>query len=131
MFINDINRFGNFRNTPYKMKTVHCSQFLDASEKGNQGRLNRLIESLSELNAKYDIEPFIYTVNRNPKPTIIEDYFIKLGGKNFFSYITDNDLEKVFENDYKFNSNLIQKLHDELLNGTTRFPYTIDIYIRL
>ncbi len=127
MIIADVNRFGAFRNTPYQMKSIYCSQFIDIYDKGTKKRLDKLISAFSELDVKYTIEPFIYENNKNPKPTTLEDYFEKLGGKNFFSYITECELEYVFENDKELTRGLISKLLHNLLLGVENYPYSVSI----
>ena len=127
VFIDDVNRFGSFKHTPYEMKRTHCSQFINVEDGGNGYRLNKLIESLSGLNAKYDSEQFLHEKGKNPKPTVIEEYFRKISGNNFFSYIADCDLEKVFENDNEFYNTQFSKLYTCLINGTKTFPYSVDI----
>lgn len=127
MIISDVNRFGHFKDTPYKMKSIHCSQYIDINDKNQKKRLDKLVNDFSDLNTKYVIAPFLYENNKNPKPKTVEDYFDKLGGKNFFSYITDCGLEIVFENDKELTHSLIQKLYTSLINGVERYPYLIDL----
>lgn len=127
MIISDVNRFGSYKNTPYKMKSVLCSQYIDINDKGQKKRLDKLIGAFSDLETKYTIEPFLFESNKNPKPTALEEYFEKLGGKNFFSYLTDCRLETVFENNKDLTHNLIHELYGNLMRGVEKYPYLVDL----
>lgn len=124
--INDINANHYFYNTSERMKMTYCMQFL-SDEKGNDRRVRKLIETFDELDTKYVIEPFLYENNKNPKASVIEKLFSEIGGKNFFGYITECDIEKVFENDSQITSEYISKMKSTLATGTESFPYNISI----
>ena len=64
--IKDINTNHYFKNTSERMKRTYCTQFL-ADERGNDKRITKLVEKFDELDASYDIEPFLYENNKNPK----------------------------------------------------------------
>lgn len=124
--IKDVNENRYFVNTSTRMKMTFCSQFIP-EEKGVERRVNKLIETFDEVNPKYSIEPFLYENNKNPKALVIEKLFSELGGKNFFSHITNCDVEKVFENDSQFTNSFIEKTKNILQNGVIDFPYNIDV----
>ena len=109
------------------MKRTFCSQFVDFGNGQNERKISRLVGLFEEVNIRYTIEPFLYENNKNPKASVIEKYFNEFGSGNFFSYITNCDIEKVFENDLTFMSNLILKMKNILINGVQTFPYNIDI----
>ncbi|WP_286909429.1 MAE_28990/MAE_18760 family HEPN-like nuclease [Clostridium sp. UBA1652] len=125
--IGDINSNQYFKYTSEKMKETYCMQFFDSNEKGNEKKIRKLITIFDELDTKYTIEPFLYENNKNPKASVVEKIFGEVGGRNFFGFITDCDIEKVFENDIQFNITLISKMKQVLINGTVEFPYLIDI----
>ena len=109
-FINDVNSNNAFSMTSEKMKMTYCTQFI-TPEKGNERKLRKLVDVLNELDTKYAIEPFLYENNKNPKATVIEKYFEEVGGKNFWKYISDCEIDKVFENDSSIGANLIEKMN--------------------
>ena len=47
--------------------------------------------------------------------------------QNFWGYITDCSIEKVFENDNEFVSEITEQLSNILRRGVRDFPYSIDI----
>ena len=121
-FINDVNSNNAFSMTSEKMKMTYCTQFI-TPEKGNERKLRKLVDVFNELDTKYAIEPFLYENNKNPKATVIEKYFEEVGGKNFWKYISECEIDKVFENNSSIGANLIEKMKDVLRNGTLDFPY--------
>ena len=123
--IKDINLNDYFKHTSYRMKETFCGQFIDITDKSMKRKVSRLVETFDELHTQYTIEPFLYENNKNPKTSVIEKFFIQIGGKNFFGYITDCDIEKVFENDMDYNQGLIQSMKEILISGTDSFPYNI------
>ena len=125
--IKDVNDNDAFSYTSTQMKRTFCSQFIDPEDKRNEKKVTRMVELFEEVNIHYTIEPFLYENNKNPKASVIEKYFKEIGGKDFFSYITNCDIEKVFENDLDFVSELINKMKKTLEEGTQTFPYNIDI----
>ena len=125
--IKDINMNDFFKHTSYRMKETFCGQFIDISDKGMSKKIHRLIETFDELHTQYTIEPFIYENGKNPKASVIDKLFYEVGGKNFFGYITDCDIEKAFENDTDYNQNLINSMKEVLVNGTESFPYDIKL----
>lgn len=124
-FINDINSNNAFSLTSEKMKMTYCTQFI-SSDKGNERRIKRLVDVFNELDTKYAIEPFLYENNKNPKATVIEKYFEEVGGKNFWRYISECEIDKVFENDSSIGERLIEEMKNVLKNGTMEFPYQLN-----
>lgn len=122
----DINKNNAFSTSSEKMKRTFFRQFVD-SEKGNGKKLDKLVSSLGHLNVKYDITPFLYENNKNPKASVIDKYFEEIGGKNFWGYITACDIEQVFEDDSEKTKNIIDTIQEKLVSGIESFPYTIDI----
>lgn len=61
------------------------------------------------------------------KASVIEKYFEEIVGRNFWGYITDCRIEKVFENDNEFVLEITTQLSDILTRGVREFPYNIDI----
>ena len=57
----------------------------------------------------------------------IEKYFEEIVGRNFWGYITDCRIEKVFENDNEVVLEITTQLSDILIRGVREFPYNIDI----
>jgi hypothetical protein len=125
--IGDINLNSYFKYTSNRMKETFCSQFFDLSEKGNDKRIRRLAEMFDELDVKYSKEPFLFENNKNPKASVIEKLFEEIGGSNFFGYISECDIEKVFENDVDYNLILHNLMMERLLSGTENFPYNINV----
>lgn len=107
------------------MKMTYCTQFI-TPEKGNEKKLRKLVNVFNELDTKYAIDPFLYENNKNPKATVIEKYFEEVGGKNFWKYISECEIDKVFENDSSIGVNLIEKMKDVLRIGTMDFPYQLN-----
>lgn len=124
--IADVNSNNAFSITSEKMKRTFCGQFIDI-EKGNEKKITKLIEVFEQLNVQYTLEPFLYENNRNPKASVIDKYFEEVGGKNFWGYITDCDIEKVFENDSDIVCNILNSLRRVLQLGVEDFPYSINI----
>lgn len=125
--IKDINLNDYFRHTSYSMKETFCGQFIDITDKGMKKKTHRLIETLDELHTQYTVEPFLYENSKNPKTSVIEKFFNEIGGKNFFGYITDCNIDKVFENDTDYNQSLINDMKDVLISGTDAFPYEVKL----
>lgn len=124
--IADVNSNNAFSITSEKMKWTFCGQFIDI-EKGNEKKIRKMIELFEQLNVQYTLEPFLYENNKNPKASVIDKYFEEIGGKNFWGYITDCDVEKVFENDLDTVRNTLNTLRNVLRLGVENFPYSIDI----
>jgi hypothetical protein len=125
--IYDVNNNDAFSNTPNKMKRTFCSQFIEVDDKRNEKKITKMVELFEQTNIKYTLEPFLYENNKNPKASVIEKYFEEIGGKNFWGYITNCDIEKVFENDLLIVRNLLDKMKNILVSGVESFPYNIDI----
>lgn len=124
--IYDVNKNSAFSITSNRMKRTFCSQFIDIDSKGNEKKITKLVELFEQTNIKYTLEPFLYENNKNPKASVIEKYFEEIGGENFWGYITDCDIEKVFENDSDIVQDIIEKLKKVLVLGVENFPYGID-----
>lgn len=122
--IADVNSNNAFSITSEKMKRTFCGQFIDI-ERGNEKKITKLVELFEHLNVRYTVEPFFYENNKNPKASVIDKYFEEIGGKNFWGYITDCDIEKVFENDSDIIRNLLDTLRNVLVLGVEDFPYNI------
>lgn len=125
--IKDINLNNFFKHTSYQMKETFCGQFIDLSDKSLKKKVKRLVETLEELDTQYTIEPFLYENNRNPKVSVIDKLFSEVGGNNFFRYITDCDIEKVFENDTDYSQALIINMKNAIIRGTESFPYCVNL----
>lgn len=122
----DINNNNAFLITSEKMKRTFCGQFIDV-EKGNEKKITKMIELFEQCGVQYTLEPFLYENNKNPKASVIDKYFQEVGGKNFWGYITDCNIEKVFENDTDIVQNILDALKNNLIMGVKEFPYHIDI----
>ena len=86
-----------------------------------------MVDLFEQANIKYTIAPFFYENNKNPKASVIEKYFEEIVDRNFWGYITDCRIEKVFENDNEFVLEITTQLSDILTRGVREFPYNIDI----
>lgn len=124
--IADVNSKNAFSITSERMKRTFCRQFIDI-DKGNDKKITKLIELFDESNVQYTLEPFLYENNKNPKASVIDKYFEEIGGENFWGYITDCNIEKVFENDSGIVRNLLGVLRNVLVLGVEDFPYHIEL----
>lgn len=124
--IADVNNNNAFLITSEKMKRTFCGQFIDV-EKGNERKITKMVELFEQLNVSYTVEPFLYENNKNPKASVIDKYFEEIGGKNFWGYITNCEIEKVFENDLHTMQSILDILKSVLISGVEEFPYCIDI----
>lgn len=125
--IGDINSNNYFKNTSWKMKMTYCSQFFNSEEKNFEKRVKRLVEVLDDLDTKYSIEPFLFENNKNPKASVVEKLFSEISKRNFFSYITNCDVENVFQNNSLITFDIIEKLKNVLVTGVENFPYNIEL----
>lgn len=125
MLIKDINYYGSFSSSNNVMKRTFCSQFIP-DEKGNEGRLTKLVETFDGLNVKFNDDPFIF-YNKNPKATVIDKLFSKVGGENFLGYISQGDIDDVFQNDLSENEKYIKELKRRIEAGIKSFPYDINL----
>ena len=125
--IDDVNNNDAFSITSRAMKKTFCSQFLDTESKGYERKAAKMIELFEQTNVNYTVEPFLYENNKNPKASVIEKYFEEITGENFWSYITDCDIEKIFENDNTIVFQLIDEVKNILKEGVKEFPYNINI----
>lgn len=124
--IADVNSNNAFPITSAKMKRTFCSQFIDV-ERGNEKKITKLVELFEHLNVNYTLEPFLYENSKNPKASVIDKYFEEIGGKDFWGYITDCDIEKVFENDSDIVRDVLDTLRNVLVLGVENFPYHLDL----
>ena len=124
--IKDINANQFFRFTSSRMKKTYCTQFF-GDERGNEKKITKLIGKFDELDALYDIEPFLYENNKNPKASVIEKLFNEISNKEFFAYLTECDLEEVFENEMSVTNGYVNKLKNAALSGTDNFPYQLEL----
>lgn len=125
--IYDVNNNNAFSNTSNKMKRTFFSQFIDIDDKRNEKKITKMVELFDQTNIRYTLEPFLYENNKNPKASVIEKYFEEIGGENFWGYITNCDIEKVFENDSVIVQDILDRLRSGLISGIENFPYNIDI----
>lgn len=109
------------------MKRTFCSQFIDPDNKGYEKKITKMVDLFEQANIQYTIAPFFYENNKNPKASVIEKYFEEIVGRNFWGYITDCRIEKVFENDNEVVLGITTQLSDILTRGVREFPYCIDI----
>lgn len=124
--IKDINANHYFKYTSERMKRTYCMQFLP-DEKGNESKITRLIETFDELDAIYNIEPFLYENNKNPKAAVIEKLFAEISKKKFFGYLIDCELEEVFQNEMSVILEHVEVLKDAVMIGTENFPYQLEL----
>ncbi len=124
--IADINDNSYFKRTHYNMKRTQCLQYIPDPQ-SNASHIKRLISKFEETDIKYDVSAFIYDRGKNPKLSIIEKLYNSVGGNNFFGYISDCEIERIFENDRTYISEQVKKLRTNILSRTRSFPYTIDI----
>jgi len=130
MILKDINKFGAFRDASYPLKQTFCSAFVNIEEKGNGNKIKKLIETFDDLEVKFQREPFLFEGNKNPKALVIEKLFKKMGGNDFWSFVSNCEIEKVFENDKVFNEKLISDFKHTILISTDKYPYgLIDIKV--
>ena len=125
--IYDVNSNSAFSITSTSMKRTFCSQFVGKDNKGSEKKITKLVELLEQANVNYTLEPFLYENNKNPKASVIEKYFEEISGKSIWEYITDCDIEKVFENDMDMTEKIIKRLKNVLVTGVEKFPYKIDL----
>ena len=125
--IDDININNAFSVSSNRMKRTFCSQFIHTDNKGYEKKITKMVDLFEQANIKYTIAPFFYENNKNPKASVIEKYFEEIVGRNFWGYITDCRIEKVFENDNEFVLEITTQLSDILTRGVREFPYNIDI----
>ena len=125
--IDDININNAFSISSNRMKRTFCSQFIDTDNKGYEKKITKMVDLFEQANIQYTIAPFFYENNKNPKASVIEKYFEEIVGRNFWGYITDCRIEKVFENDNEFVLEITTQLSDILIRGVREFPYNIDI----
>lgn len=110
-----------------RMKRTFCSQFIDTDNKGYEKKITKMVDLFEQANIQYTIAPFFYENNKNPKVSVIEKYFEEIVDRNFWGYITDCRIEKVFENDNEFVLEITTQLSDILIRGVRELPYNIDI----
>lgn len=124
--IDDININNAFLVSSNRMKRTFCAQFIDKDSKGYEKKITKMMDLFEQANIQYTVEPFFYENNKNPKASVIEKYFDEIVDKNFWGYITDCSIEKVFENDNEFITNMTEQLSEILERGVKEFPYSID-----
>lgn len=125
--IDDININDAFLISSDRMKRTFCSQFIDRDSKNYEKKVTRMMDLFEQTNIKYTEEPFFYENNKNPKASVIEKYFEEIVDKNFWGYITDCNIERIFENDLEFIDSMTKQLSDILTEGVMEFPYKLDI----
>lgn len=124
--VTDVNDNNFFAGTHYNMKRTQCLQYFPDSS-NSESSIRKLISKFEETSVKYDADAFLFERGKNPKMTVMERIYESVGGKSFWGYISDCEVERVFENDRTYISNLASGLREELLNKTESFPYTLDI----
>lgn len=124
--IDDININNAFSVSSDRMKRTFCGQFIDKDSNGYEKKITKMVDLFEHTNIQYTAAPFFYENNKNPKASVIEKYFEEIVDENFWGYITHCSIEKVFENDNEFVSEITEKLSDILIRGVKEFPYSID-----
>jgi len=127
--IQDINLGCDFSNIPEALKRTYCKSYLgsnlDNKDKNYETKINRLIEKFNGMDCSISHEPFLFPVNKNPNPHIINVIFNNIGIKNIFSCLHESELESIFSasaSELVVKSNMLKEEINEMI-GT--FPYDI------
>ncbi|MFM2566394.1 MAE_28990/MAE_18760 family HEPN-like nuclease [Bacillus sp. GX] len=127
--IKDMNHHVAFYDVPKAMKKTYSTLFLSLDKGGKIDNLKqkRLIEEFEQLNAKLDVEPFLFEQNKNPSPANIEKILSKFGVTDFFKVIHKSKLDIVFENNMSETRSLLEDLKDYTKNAVRKYPYEINL----
>ncbi|KPU51088.1 MAE_28990/MAE_18760 family HEPN-like nuclease [Bacillus wiedmannii] len=127
--IKDMNLHVDFYDVPKAMKKTYSTLFLSLDKGGKIDNLKqkKLIEEFEQLNAKLDVEPFLFEQNKNPSPANIEKILSKFGITDFFKVIHKSKLDIVFENNMSETRGLLEDLKDYTKKAVRKYPYEIDL----
>jgi hypothetical protein len=133
--IDDINYNNTFDTIPRKIFSTFCDYFLikekkEFSDKGINSLRLKLKETLGNSKSNLKVEPFLFTIDRNLAPAILETILERFGLARFFWSLQNSDLDVVFEDTKTEIEELKVLLRKHISENVAKYPYTVsnDIY---
>lgn len=128
--IDDINYNNTFDTVPSKMFATFCDYFLikekkEFSEKGINSLRLKLKDTLGNSKSNLKVEPFLYTIDRNLAPSILETILERFGTNRFFWSLKNSDLDVVFEDAKTEIEELKELLRQHICENVIKYPYNV------
>ena len=128
--VQDINRNCEFSNIPEALKRTYCKSYLgsnlDNKDKSYEAKIKKLIEKFDSIGCSISHEPFLFPVNKNPNPHIINIIFNNTGIKNVFACLHESELEAIFSDSISELTEKSNTFKEEINEMVAVFPYDID-----
>lgn len=129
----DLNRSDCFSSLPVAVKRTYCSKYIgvatDLDAKAHNKKVENLIVKFDDLNSKISHEPFFYSRNRNPSPSVLTVAFENFGISKVFDYLHESELESVFFFSVPETKAQSLALKNIIVEGASAYPYRIDKFI--
>lgn len=128
--IDDINYNNTFDAVPSKIFATFCDYFLikekkEFSDKGINSLRLKLKDTLGNSKSNLKVEPFLFTVDRNLAPAILETILERFGSNRFFWSLKNSDLDVVFEDAKTEIEELKNLLRKYICENVIKYPYTV------
>lgn len=96
--IRDLGKGLRFCDLPESVKRTYAASYVDDGEsnKANEAKTKALIEKFSDIDAGISYEPFVFSSNKNPKPSVVAKIFDNFGVNSVFGYIDGSAMNEVF-----------------------------------
>lgn len=128
--IDDINYNNTFDAVPSKIFSTFCDYFLikekkEFSDKGINSLRLKLKDTLGNSKSNLKVEPFLFSVDRNLAPAILEIILERFGSTRFFWSLKNSDLDVVFEDAKTEIEELKKMLRKHICENVDKYPYTV------
>lgn len=127
--IDDLNYNCTYDKVPSKVFATFAEHFLikersEYSEKQIHALRIKLQITLSSSPANLIVSPFLFPINKNLAPGILDTILERFGIDRFFWSLKNSDLDVVFEDSKTETETLRDKLKQHLNQTVRHFPYT-------
>ncbi len=128
--IDDINYNNTFDDIPSKIFSTFCDYFLikekkEFSDKGINSLRLKLKDTFGNSKSNLKVEPFLFSVDRNLAPAILESILERFGLTRFFWSLKNSDLDVVFEDVKTEIEELKKMLRKHICENVIKYPYTV------